>query len=122
MSFTQGDHDLGSKTEKERPSGNICTSIILKMVGRDEGTGESKNFQSSPKIITVEFNIFGVNQVNSFDISNLDFHESATSGPVTQKNDISSVWCPEDLCKCLLGEWHLCRQGPRIHLLGKHLR
>ena len=50
MSFTQGDHDLGSKTEKERPSGNICTSIILKMVGRDEGTGErAGNSEGGPK-------------------------------------------------------------------------
>lgn len=113
---------LGLKQKRKDLAKIACSSIILKMVGRDEGTEESKNFQSSPKIITVEFNIFGVHQVNSFDISNSDFRKSATSGPATQKEDSSSVWCPEDLCKCLLGGWHLCRQGPGVHLLGKHLR
>lgn len=102
---------LGLKQKRKDLVKMACISVILNMVGRDEGTEESNIFQSSPKIITVGFNLFGVNQVKSFDISNSDFCESATSGPASQTKDISGVWYPEDLCKCLLGGWHLCRQA-----------
>lgn len=68
------------------------TSIILKILGRAEGTEESKNFQSSPKIITVEFNIFGVNQVNSFDISNsqISMRQQHLALPLKRKTSVVS--------------------------------
>lgn len=76
---------------EERPSENGLRFCDLGNGWQRRGKSGKQNFQSSPKILTVECNVFRIHLENNSSDSNSDFPESATSRPATQKKKTSIV-------------------------------